>query len=109
MLPCSQRYYSSFRKSLRVVAGVSFSLTNVLTRLSTRGKTEADVLRSKPLVKPNNFRSVLGLGSAINEQTRGREIQVSETKGSSTTHLCNISLPLAGNLTFLTSLIHPSH
>jgi hypothetical protein len=106
MLPCSQMYYySSFRKKACVVAGVSFSLTNYPHEV----KTEADVLRSKPLVKPNNFRSVLGVGSAINEQTRGREIQVSETEGSSTTHLCNISLPLAGNFIFLTCLIHPSH
>ncbi|GJN19790.1 hypothetical protein PR202_gb07099 [Eleusine coracana subsp. coracana] len=57
--------------------------------------SEADVLRSKSLVKPNNFLSVLGVGSAISEQPKGREIEISETKGSSTMHLCNISLPLS--------------
>jgi hypothetical protein len=56
------------------------------------------VLRSKPVVKPSNFLSVLGVGgSTISEQAKGREIEVSETKGSSTLHLCNISLPLTGN------------
>ncbi|KAK3152967.1 hypothetical protein QOZ80_2BG0165950 [Eleusine coracana subsp. coracana] len=67
------------------------------SHVATFSKTEADVLTSKSLVKPNNFLSVLGVGSTISEQPKGREIEISETKGSSTMHLCNISLPLSGS------------
>ncbi|CAN6298909.1 unnamed protein product [Urochloa humidicola] len=60
-------------------------------------KTEASVLGSRPLVKSNGFLSVLGIGSTVPEQENRREIEISETKGSSTKHLCNISMPLTGS------------
>uniref|UniRef100_A0A0A9DBS9 Uncharacterized protein n=1 Tax=Arundo donax TaxID=35708 RepID=A0A0A9DBS9_ARUDO len=40
---------------------------------------------------------MLGIGSTITKQGNGREIEISETKGSSTKHLCSISLPLTGS------------
>nr|CAB3499242.1 unnamed protein product [Digitaria exilis] len=57
------------------------------------GQTEASALDSKPLVKSNSFLSVLGIGSSVSKQENRCEIEISETKGSSTKHLCNISLP----------------
>ncbi|CAN6323594.1 unnamed protein product [Urochloa humidicola] len=57
--------------------------------------TEASALGSKPLVKSNGFLSALGIGgSTLPKQESRREIEISETKGSSTKHLCNISMPL---------------
>ncbi|CAM0956604.1 unnamed protein product [Alopecurus aequalis] len=58
-------------------------------------QTETSVLRNKPLVKPNSFLSMLGIGSTISKQENCRGIEISETTGSSTRHLCNISLPVA--------------
>ncbi|TVU32152.1 hypothetical protein EJB05_23871, partial [Eragrostis curvula] len=67
------------------------------SHVATFSKTEADVLTTKPLVKPNNFLSILGIGSTVSKQANGREIEISETKGASAMHLCNISLPLTGS------------
>ncbi|KAL6883521.1 hypothetical protein ACP4OV_010935 [Aristida adscensionis] len=54
--------------------------------------------KMKPLVKSNNFLSMVGIGAAISRQGNGPEIEISETKGSSTKHLCRISLPLTVNM-----------
>ncbi|XP_062201019.1 protein NEOXANTHIN-DEFICIENT 1-like isoform X2 [Phragmites australis] len=67
------------------------------SHVATFSKTEAAALGNKPLVKPNSFLSILGIGSTITKQGNGREIEISETKGPSTKHLCNISLPLTGS------------
>ncbi|CAL4942649.1 unnamed protein product [Urochloa decumbens] len=67
------------------------------SHVATFSKTEASALGSKPLVKSNGFLSVLGIGSAVPEQESRREIEISETKGSSTKHLCNISMPITGS------------
>ncbi|CAL4925726.1 unnamed protein product [Urochloa decumbens] len=67
------------------------------SKLSHGGQAEASALGSKPLVKSNGFLSVLGIGSTVPEQENRREIEISETKGSSTKHLCNISMPLTGS------------
>ncbi|CAL4917397.1 unnamed protein product [Urochloa decumbens] len=64
------------------------------SHVATFSKAEASALGSKPLVKSNGFLSVLGIGSTVPEQENRREIEISETKGSSTKHLCNISMPL---------------
>jgi hypothetical protein len=65
--------------------------------LAHGGQTEASALGDEPLAKPNGFLSVLGIGSTVPKQENRREIEISETKGSSTKHLCNISMPLTGN------------
>ncbi|XP_066338726.1 protein NEOXANTHIN-DEFICIENT 1-like isoform X1 [Miscanthus floridulus] len=67
------------------------------SHVATFSKTEAASLGDKPLVKPNSFLNMLGIGSTTSKQGNGREIEISETKGSSTRHLCNISLPLTGS------------
>ena len=68
-------------------------------------ETEAASLGDKPLVKPNSFLNMLGIVSTTSKQGNGREIEISETKGSSTRHLCNISLPLTGNFSLLIRLM----
>ncbi|NP_001137126.1 uncharacterized LOC100217307 [Zea mays] len=61
-------------------------------------KNEAASLGDRPLARPNSFLNMLGIGSTAFEQGNGREIEVSESKGgSSTRHLCNISLPFTGS------------
>lgn len=61
-------------------------------------QNEAASLGDRPLARPNSFLNMLGIGSTAFEQGNGREIEVSESKGgSSTRHLCNISLPFTGN------------
>ncbi|CAD6213097.1 unnamed protein product [Miscanthus lutarioriparius] len=67
------------------------------SHVATFSKTEAASLGDKPLVKPNSFLNMLGIVSTTSKQGNGREIEISETKGSSTRHLCNISLPLTGS------------
>ncbi|KAF8672439.1 hypothetical protein HU200_049650 [Digitaria exilis] len=67
------------------------------SHVATFSKTEASALDSKPLVKSNSFLSVLGIGSSVSKQENRGEIEISETKGSSTKHLCNISLPFTGS------------
>ncbi|XP_062205682.1 protein NEOXANTHIN-DEFICIENT 1-like isoform X2 [Phragmites australis] len=67
------------------------------SHVATFSKTEAAGLGNEPLVKSNSFLSILGIGSTITKQGSGREIEISETKGSSTRHFCNISLPLTGS------------
>ncbi|KAJ1294963.1 hypothetical protein BS78_01G186900 [Paspalum vaginatum] len=67
------------------------------SHVATFSKTESASLGGRPLVKPNGFLSMLGIGPAISKQENRSEIEISETKGSSTRHLCNISLPLAGS------------
>lgn len=69
-------------------------------------QTEGSALGNKPLVRSNGFLSVLGIGSTVPKQERRREIEVSETKGSSTKHLCNISMPLTGNFISFIFLMH---
>ncbi|RLN17450.1 uncharacterized protein C2845_PM02G10370 [Panicum miliaceum] len=64
------------------------------SHVATFSKTEASALGDEPLAKPNGFLSVLGIGSTVPKQENRREIEISETKGSSTKHLCNISMPL---------------
>ncbi|XP_047096111.1 protein NEOXANTHIN-DEFICIENT 1 isoform X2 [Lolium rigidum] len=56
-------------------------------------QTEASELRNKPLAKPNGFLSLLGMGSTFSKKESCRGFEISETTGSSTRHLCNISLP----------------
>ncbi|KAM3402505.1 hypothetical protein ACQJBY_006403 [Aegilops geniculata] len=53
-------------------------------------ETEACALRNKP----NNFLNILGMGSGFSKQENYRGIEISEASGSSSRHLCNISLPL---------------
>lgn len=53
-------------------------------------QTEACALRTKP----NNFLNILGMGSGFSKQENCRRVEISEASGSSTRHLCNISLPL---------------
>uniref|UniRef100_M8AQV0 Uncharacterized protein n=1 Tax=Aegilops tauschii TaxID=37682 RepID=M8AQV0_AEGTA len=53
-------------------------------------ETEACALRNKP----NNFLNILGMSSGFSKQENYRGIEISETSGSSSRHLCNISLPL---------------
>lgn len=67
------------------------------SHVATFSQNEAAALRNKPLVKPNSFLSMLQMGSTISKQEKRREIEISETKGLSTRHLCNISLPLTGS------------
>ncbi|KAG0549013.1 hypothetical protein BDA96_01G218000 [Sorghum bicolor] len=67
------------------------------SHVATFSKNEAASLVDKPLVKPNSFLNMLGIGSTISKQGSGCEIEISETKGSSSRHLCNISLPLNGS------------
>lgn len=57
-------------------------------------QTGASELRNKPLVKPNSFLRMLGMGSTFPKQENRRGIEISETTGSSARHLCNISLPV---------------
>ncbi|XP_047096110.1 protein NEOXANTHIN-DEFICIENT 1 isoform X1 [Lolium rigidum] len=59
-------------------------------------QTEASELRNKPLAKPNGFLSLLGMGSTFSKKESCRGFEISETTGSSTRHLCNISLPATG-------------
>ncbi|KAG8092145.1 hypothetical protein GUJ93_ZPchr0012g22156 [Zizania palustris] len=67
------------------------------SHVATFSQTEAAALRNKPLVKSNGFLSMLGMRSTISKQGNDHEIEISETKGSSTRHLCNISVPLTGS------------
>ncbi|KAL5223471.1 hypothetical protein ABZP36_010110 [Zizania latifolia] len=67
------------------------------SHVATFSQTEAAALRNKPLVKSNGFLSMLGMGSTISKQGNDHEIEISETKGSSIRHLCNISVPLTGS------------
>ncbi|RCV42283.1 hypothetical protein SEVIR_9G202800v4 [Setaria viridis] len=67
------------------------------SHVATFSKTEASALGNKPLVESNSFLSVLGIGSTVPKQESRREIEICETKGSSTKHLCNISMPLTGS------------
>ncbi|KAM3408850.1 hypothetical protein ACQJBY_001726 [Aegilops geniculata] len=53
-------------------------------------QTEASVLRNKP----NNFLNILGMGSGFSKQENYRRVEIKEASGSSSRHLCNISLPL---------------
>ncbi|KAG2537195.1 hypothetical protein PVAP13_9NG255200 [Panicum virgatum] len=64
------------------------------SHVATFSKTEASALGDEPLAKSNGILSVLGIGSTAPKQENRREIEISETKGSSTKHLCNISMPL---------------
>ncbi|KAG2537197.1 hypothetical protein PVAP13_9NG255200 [Panicum virgatum] len=67
------------------------------SHVATFSKTEASALGDEPLAKSNGILSVLGIGSTAPKQENRREIEISETKGSSTKHLCNISMPLTGS------------
>jgi len=67
------------------------------SHVATFSKTEASALGDEPLAKSNGFLSVLGIGSTAPKQENRREIEISETKGSSTRHLCSISMPLTGS------------
>ncbi|KAF2914248.1 hypothetical protein DAI22_10g147900 [Oryza sativa Japonica Group] len=67
------------------------------SHVATFSQTEADALRNKPLVKSNSFLSLLGMRSTVSNQGNDRDIEISETKGSCTRHLCNISVPLTGS------------
>ncbi|KAF6983618.1 hypothetical protein CFC21_001777 [Triticum aestivum] len=53
-------------------------------------QTEDSTLRNKP----NNFLNILGMGSGFSKQENYRRIEIKEASGSSSRHLCNISLPL---------------
>ncbi|KAF0930991.1 hypothetical protein E2562_038555 [Oryza meyeriana var. granulata] len=68
------------------------------SHVATFSQTEAAALRNKPLGKSSGFLSLLGMRSTVSKQGNDREIEISETKGSSTRHLCNISVPLNGEL-----------
>ncbi|KAL6641269.1 hypothetical protein ACP70R_019450 [Stipagrostis hirtigluma subsp. patula] len=75
------------------------------SHVATFSKTEAIGLR-KPLMKSNRFLSMAGIGSVVSRhQGNGREIEILENKGSSTRHLCSISLPL----TDLATGLHKHH
>jgi len=63
------------------------------SHVATFSKTIGD----EPLARSNGFLSVLGIGSTAPKQENRREIEISETKGSSTRHLCSISMPLTGS------------
>lgn len=67
------------------------------SHVATFSKTEASAIRNKPLVKPNSFLNLLGMGSTFSNQENCRGIEISETTGSSTRHLCNISMPIIGS------------
>uniref|UniRef100_A0A0E0M9B9 Protein NEOXANTHIN-DEFICIENT 1 n=1 Tax=Oryza punctata TaxID=4537 RepID=A0A0E0M9B9_ORYPU len=67
------------------------------SHVATFSQTEADALRNKPLVKSNGFLRLLGMRSTVSKQGNDHEIEISETKGSCTRHLCNISVPLTGS------------
>ncbi|KAF0930990.1 hypothetical protein E2562_038555 [Oryza meyeriana var. granulata] len=67
------------------------------SHVATFSQTEAAALRNKPLGKSSGFLSLLGMRSTVSKQGNDREIEISETKGSSTRHLCNISVPLNGS------------
>ncbi|KAF6983619.1 hypothetical protein CFC21_001777 [Triticum aestivum] len=56
-------------------------------------QTEDSTLRNKP----NNFLNILGMGSGFSKQENYRRIEIKEASGSSSRHLCNISLPLNGS------------
>ncbi|KAM0915517.1 hypothetical protein ACQ4PT_010783 [Festuca glaucescens] len=60
-------------------------------------QTEASELRNKPLAKPNGFLNLLGMGSTFYKKESCRGFEISETTGSSTRHLCNISMPATGS------------
>ncbi|XP_015691302.1 protein NEOXANTHIN-DEFICIENT 1 isoform X2 [Oryza brachyantha] len=66
------------------------------SHVATFSQIEAAALRDKPVVKSSSFLSLLGMCSVVSKHGNGHEVEISETKGSSTRHLCNISVPLTG-------------
>ena len=91
---------------LGVAACLSIFMRPVTCCLSHELAHGGQTIGDEPLARSNGFLSVLGIGSTAPKQENRREIEISETKGSSTRHLCSISMPLTGNSTPLICLMH---
>jgi len=82
---------------LGVAACLSIFMRPVTCCLSHELAHGGQTIGDEPLARSNGFLSVLGIGSTAPKQENRREIEISETKGSSTRHLCSISMPLTGS------------